>query len=546
MRIFLLYLLLTAMPLSAQNFNVHLVYLHNKDQSQYSVFRPQEFLSPRAVERKSRQGIKIDESDLPLNSNYINQINQTGAEIILHSKWLNAVSVYVSDSSILKKIKNLPFVKESKAIGFKKNKSETKLAEHFPFQEYKKEETIFGATLNQIAMLGGHLMQQMQFEGNGIQVAIFDGGFSSVYRMPAFDSLFAQNRILGTRDFVEGDEFVYESSTHGTNVLSCMAANLPYQVMGTAPKASYYLFKTEDVGSEYYIEELNWVVAAEYADSLGVDVINSSLGYTSFNDPKMNYKYSDMNGKNSICSPMASLAVQKGMLVVNSAGNEGDGAWHYIGVPADAEHVISVGATKPDGSRVGFSSCGPTYDQRVKPTVSAQGNRVVVAASKGYGYQLTDGTSFSSPILAGMVASLWSAFPEKSNWEIKDAMEASANQTNRPDSLLGYGIPDFFVSYLYLKDGGVAISEKGQVFDRYQFIDEYFDVIVELGLKENQFNSQITQITGELVIQKNMLVKDKFITRLLYDEVKSLPNGSYLLTLQNESYIFRIPFHVYH
>ena len=370
-------------------------------------------------------------------------------------------------------------------------------------------------------MLAGHVLHSMGHEGQGKKVAIFDGGFSSVYRMPAFDSLYANNRILGTRDFVEGDEFVYEASSHGTQVLSCMAANLPYLVMGTAPGASYYLFKTEDVGSEFKIEEFNWVAAAEYADSLGIDVINSSLGYTTFNDETMNYSYEDLNGKTGICSRGADIAVEKGMLVVNSAGNEGDGSWKYIGTPADGINVISVGAVKSNGSRASFSSYGPTPDGRIKPNVSAQGSRAIVAGMKGYAVTSTDGTSFSSPIMAGMVTTLWSAFPNKTNWEIKDAIEASGNQSTKPDSSLGFGIPDFFRAYVYLMEAGMAISGTGDVFSNSALIHDEMKIMVE--------TEKAAMITYTLynkmdeVVYSNILRSGPF-------EVKSLeiPNLKYL------------------
>jgi hypothetical protein len=349
--------------------------------------------------------------------------------------------------------------------------------------------------------------------------------------MPAFDSLYANNSILGTRDFVEGDEFVYEASSHGTQVLSCMAANLPYLVMGTAPGASYYLFKTEDVGSEFKIEEFNWVAAVEYADSLGVDVINSSLGYTSFNDESMNYKYEDLNGKTGICSRGADIAVEKGMLVVNSAGNEGDGSWKYIGTPADGINVISVGAVKSNGSRASFSSYGPTPDGRIKPNVSAQGSRAVVAAMKGYAVTTTDGTSFSSPIMAGMVTTLWSAFPDKTNWEIKDAIEASGNQSMQPDSSLGFGIPDFFRAYLYLMEAGMAITLKGDMYSSATLIDNQYKIMVESETAEI-INYSLFNKVGQIVYSSSLIAGPFDVKSLEIPMLKDLEPDFYYIKIQ--------------
>lgn len=466
----------------AQNYNydIFMVTLTDKAATPYSVFHPQQYLSLRAIERRERQQIAIDERDLPLSPKYLEAIKELGAEIHLQSKWLNAVAIYVKDSTVLEKVRNLSFVSAIEPLGKRRPVKEGKFLEHFPQEEYEKNNNFYGAAANQVAMLGGHLLHDLGHRGHKIQVAIFDGGFINVYRMPAFDSLYANSRILGTRDFVEGDEFVYEASTHGTNVLSCMAANLPYLIMGTAPDAAYYLFKTEDVGGEFRIEEFNWVAAAEYADSLGVDVVNSSLGYTTFNDKEMNYEYKNLNGKTGICTRGADIAVEKGMLIVNSAGNEGDGKWHYIGTPADGFNVISVGAVRANGARSNFSSYGPTPDGRIKPNVAAQGSNAVVAGFKGYKVTTTNGTSFSSPILAGMVAALWSACPDKTNWEIKDAIEASGHQTTQPDSSLGYGIPDFLQAFLRLQeDAMLLVSSTGESFSPKFLLREQMNIVLE-------------------------------------------------------------------
>lgn len=521
--------------------NVFMVSLADKENSPYSVFHPEEFLSLRSLERRFIQKIEIDETDLPVNPIYISTIEALGAKVINRSKWLNSLAVYIPDSVILKKIDDLPFVLSMLPLGSKKEPKEVIIGEKNALNEYKKTENFWGATLNQVAMLAGDVLHNLGHKGKGKHVAIFDGGFVNVYRMPVFDSLYANNRILGTRDFVEGDAFVYESSNHGTNVLSCMAANLPYLLMGTAPEASYYLFKTEDVGSEFRIEEFNWVAAAEYADSLGVDVINSSLGYTTFNDPKMNYSYEDLNGRTGICSRGADFAVLKGMLVVNSAGNEGDGNWHYIGTPADAHHVISVGAVRSNGSKAAFSSYGPTPDGRIKPNVSAQGSRVVVANDKGNGLSQTDGTSFSSPIIAGMITTLWSAFPEKSNWEIKDAVEAAGSQTMQPDSALGYGIPDFFKAYLSMMESGMAVSSNGEFFSTQTLVKNSLTVMLECE-KETRVKYTLCNKLSQVLYEGEVLTRPMEVNILDLPIINTLPSDVYLIriTIGNYSFTERI------
>lgn len=525
----LLFALLSSELSFAQNFkhNVFMVSLTDKADSPYSALHPQDYLSVRSIERRKQQQIPIDEYDLPVNPNYIQQILDLGVELQHQSKWLNALAIYVEDTLVLDKIQNLPFVVGIQPLGKRRAAKEAKFFDHFPQEDYEKDENFYGAAFNQVGMLGGHLLHSLGHRGAPKRVAIFDGGFINVYRMPAFDSLFARNKILGTRDFVERDEYVYEGSTHGTNVLSCMAANLPYLIMGTAPDASYYLFKTEDVGGEFRIEEFNWVAAAEYADSLGVDVINSSLGYTGFNDKSMSYEYKDLDGKTAICTRGANIAVTRGMLVVNSAGNEGNGKWHYIGAPADAPNVISVGAVRGDGVKAGFSSFGPTADGRIKPNVSAQGHRARIASFRGYKVSSTNGTSFSSPIMAGMVTTLWGAFPEKTNWEIKDAIEAAGHQAMEPDSALGYGIPDFFRAYVSLMDAGFIVDDaSGLSFGMPDIVRDRIDIMVQAA-EDKKVKFTVFNKLEQPIYEFETEIKATQLLRLDIPELHKMEDGVY-------------------
>lgn len=365
MKLLLLFVLLSyTFTLSAQkvdynheNHSLHWVELTDKDKTPYSVFRPQEYLSPRAIERRQTMGIAINEDDLPINPAYIDTIVALGAPLHARSKWLNSIAVYTTDKAVLKRIEALPFVKAVRPLGKFRLVSVPKLKTTSPKVDPKKHQIdYYGDAANQIKMLGGDLLHQYGYSGQDVHIAIFDGGFLSVHAMPVFDSLYADDRLLGTHDFVEGDDMVYESSTHGTNVLGTMASKAPYLMVGTAPDASYYLFKTEDVKGEFRTEEFNWVAALERADSLGVDVVNSSLGYTGFNDTTMSYTYAQLDGQTALSSRGANIGASKGILVVNSAGNEGDGPWHYIGTPADAPGVFTVGAVRPNGNRASFSS----------------------------------------------------------------------------------------------------------------------------------------------------------------------------------------------
>jgi hypothetical protein len=426
----------------------------------YSIFRPQEFLSPRALERRRKQQIPLDSLDLPLSPTYLKKIQDLGLRIHARSKWFNAVVLLIPDSAAYAQVQALPFVAGIKALGPSRKVVSFPRVAPPKRQDYLKKPRYHGEAWNQIMMLYGHHVHNFGFAGQGMHLAIFDGGFNNVYRMPAFDSLYASHRLLGTWDFVQGDEDVYEGSTHGTNVLATMGSNLPYLIVGTAPQASYYLFKTEDTGGEFWIEEFNWTAAAEYIDSLGVDLINSSLGYTNFNDTTMSYKYADMNGKTALISRAANIAASRGIIVVNSAGNEGNDKWHYIGAPADAEGVFSVGAVQGNGQRAYFSSYGPTSDGRIKPNVAAQGQRTTIAGNE-FNVSYSDGTSFSSPVMAGMVAALWSAFPDKNSWEIKQAVQEAGHLWPEPDSSLGAGIPNFLAAFARFSGGLYAANTKG-------------------------------------------------------------------------------------
>lgn len=419
----------------------------------YTIDQPEKFLSKRAIDRRHRQNIAIDSTDLPVKIEYLRALESLGATVHSTSKWLNAASVLV-DAEMEKKIVALDFVKSTKYVGkhltkFLLLRREDKLRDSLP--EVFTMDNYYGHAEEQIKMLNGDFLHDEGFTGKGIWIAVLDGGFSNVDIMPFFDSLRANNRLILHRDFVNNDDFVYESSSHGSQVLSTMAANYPGLMVGTAPDATYVCLKTEDTRGEYLIEECNWVAGLEYADSLGVDVVNSSLGYTTFSDANMNYAYENLNGKIGIATCAASLAGQKGMIVVNSAGNEGDSEWKYIDVPADAENILAVGAVKSNLKRASFSSIGPAADGRIKPEIVALGQRVATASVYGAKVNHSRGTSFSSPIIAGMVAALWQAFPNLTNQEIMQAIIQSSSQIDSPDNELGYGIPDFRMAYQFLK-----------------------------------------------------------------------------------------------
>ena len=430
--------------------DIYWVQFKDKDNSPYSIDNPEAFLSPRALQRRANLGIGIDEYDLPVNPQYLQAVADCGAELLNPSKWLNGVSVHATDPAVIDAINALDCVSAVRDCPNDLKAQEIK--ERWMANEMKTVEATrgfrgyYGGGTTQITQINGTALHDSGYQGEGVIIAVLDGGFIGADTHPAFDSMREEGRLLGVRDFVYGSTSVYSQSSHGTSCLSTMAAYVPNTFVGTAPKASYYLLHTEDGNCENIIEEYNWVSGAEYADSLGVDVCSTSLGYIGFDMSQWDHPQSHFDGHTAPASIGAEIAVSRGMICTNSAGNEGEpwggGNQCTLGIPADAEHVLTVGAVNGDGQRAYFSSVGPTYDGRIKPDVMAMGEGTFVA--DGYGdYYNGNGTSFSNPVMAGATACLRQARPYASVQEICDAIRACSNRADHPNNRYGYGIPDF-------------------------------------------------------------------------------------------------------
>lgn len=430
----------------------------DKNNSPYSINQPSAFLSEKCIERREWLDLGFDERDIPVNETYINQVLALG-NCTLHnkSKWFNAITIATEDSALVDLIEAFPFVSQVKSVGsYVVSDGPVDVDKFYAEKELKSlqqdelccDYSEYGPSLRQIEMLNGHLIHQLGYTGKGVDVALFDAGWGGTDQLPAFSKLRDEGRIIMTRDFVY-HESVFNRSTHGTFVLSTMAGIIADSLIGTAPDANYYLFRTEDPLSEYPVEEDNWVAAAEFADSLGIDVINSSLGYSTFDDELLNHSYADMDGNTTRCSIAADIAASKGILVVNSAGNSGNNPWHYLTAPSDADSILCVGAVDKDLNHAFFSGYGPSSDGDVKPDVVTMGLATVYAALDST-IATGNGTSFSSPILAGMVACLVQAFPKKLNMDVIEAVRESASQYSTPDDSLGYGVPDFLKAWLLL------------------------------------------------------------------------------------------------
>ena len=418
------------------------VYLKDKTPTEFRLDRPERFLSPKALARRKKQGLKVDSTDLPIPRTYIRQIETQGVTLMSRSKWNNTVVVRVDNQQQMEQVRTLPFVdhvlKVWSAPDSLKVERRTKYAEAFKETDHNQGH-YYGAAGAQIGLLNGKPLHDAGFKGKGMTIAILDGGFKNADRIPMMKNI----KVMGSRDFVATPcESIFAETDHGTMVLSTMGMNRPEYFVGTAPEAEFWLIRSEDSGSETLVEEDYWAAAVEFADSVGVDVINSSLGYQDFDEEEMDHTYPELNGRTALISRTASMLAHKGIVHVNSAGNDGMSVWKKINFPADALDILAVGAVNMLKNNAAFSSVGPSDDGRVKPDVMALGSPAAVVSGRGeIDYNM--GTSFSSPIIAGMVACLWQALPDKSALEIMDIIRRSGSNYDTPNNVMGYGIPDF-------------------------------------------------------------------------------------------------------
>jgi len=535
----------------------YFVQFTDKNNSPYNLSNPLDFLSQKSIDRRTNQGYTLDDSDLPVNFWYIDSVANAGNVVLLNkTKWFNGVTIFTLDTNALNKINAFPFVQNVLPVAQKTVKNDflnqnyqylkTSKQTYFkdssaPYQKNSKNTYNYGFSANQIEMIGLDYMHNQGYNGNNMTIAVLDAGFYNVDTMSVFDSLRNANRILGTCDFVEPCGNVYQSHTHGMMVLSLMAANVPGQLIGTAPQAAYWLLRSEDGPTEYIIEEYNWLSAAEYADSVGADIINSSLGYYEFDDPAQNHVFEDFDGKTIVVSIAANMASSKGILVVNSAGNSAQTPWQRIIAPADADSVLAVGAVNENENYASFSSVGNTFDGRIKPDVAAQGANTVVASAQG-GIMTGNGTSFSSPIIAGAVACLWQAHPTATNMQIIDAVKQSSHQYNSPDSLLGYGIPNFGVAHMLLN--GVTVNEA----IKNEFItvfpnpfNDYFTIVL-FASDTQTIDIELFNFNGNAVFALTKIITHKGYNNILCDIFNNVGKGMYILkvTTNNQSVIRKL------
>jgi subtilisin family serine protease len=421
------------------------VYLKDKGVTDADLLSPERYLSADAIERRERRMVDIAPGDVPIASERLDALAAAGVRIVTKSKWMATVVVEADDSLAARSLADLPAVDSVRFVWKGDGRlmhddcppDDTPLA---PSREKTADD--YGYAHAQIEMLNGERLHALGKRGQGMRIAVIDAGFLNVNRITAFASL----RLIGAHNVVFPGADVYCDDDHGAKVLSCLAANLPGQMVGTAPEASYLLIKSEDTRSEYPIEEDFWAAALEYADSVGIDVVSSSLGYCAFDTRDTVYRHSDLDGKTAFISQVAEIAGEKGMLLFISAGNEGNQDWEKITFPADAPGLLTVGAVTEEGRRSAFSSTGFTFDYRVKPDIVALGTGATVVDAWG-DVTRSNGTSFATPIAAGLGACLWQALSWLSNREIIALIRQTASQADRPDAEQGYGIPDMYKAY---------------------------------------------------------------------------------------------------
>ncbi len=438
---------------SHAQYSRYIIKFKDKGGNPFSISNPSQYLTQRSLDRRARYNISIDSTDLPVTPRYVDSLRLAGAVTILNtSKWLNQAAIQTSDAAALTKINGFPFVLSVSPIAARSmqhpaNKQLDVPGSYLETIPAGRPQDVdgfyeYGSSDGQVRIHNGDFLHNHGFRGEGMQLAMLDAGFINYLSLPTFDSIRNNNQVLGTWDFVENETSVNEDNSHGTQCLSTIAANLPGVFVGTAPKTSFYLYRTEDVFSEYPIEEQNWAAGVERADSLGVDIASTSLGYYNFDGSDFDYTYNDLNGNITISARAADIAAQKGMLIVVAAGNEGNNPWHFLISPSDADSVLSVGAVNISGQVAGFSSYGPSSDGQIKPSVAAVGSGAVVANTSTGMPAFGSGTSFACPNMAGIATCLWQAFPEVNNMAIIQALELSSSEVNNPDDRVGYGIPD--------------------------------------------------------------------------------------------------------
>ena len=505
------------------------VFMKDKPNSDTFLANPLQMLSQRSIDRREKSNIPIDEKDVPIHQVYYTKLkNEVTIAVLGKSKWLNAVHVQGTVTQINDLFSKFNFIKSieyaNKSLNTsEKSKRNKSLSDHYSKFNEVQTDFNYGAADNQIKMLKGDYLHQQGFTGQNQVIAIIDAGFPNVNTLLAFERLRDNNQILGGYNFADRNANYYTRNSHGTHVLSTIAGYIENEFVGTAPDAKFYLFISEIAETETVLEETLWVEAAERADSLGVDMINTSLGYTTYDNPNHSHSYADMDGNTTFISRGAEIGVSRGMILVNSAGNSGTSSWRYVGAPADASSVFSIGAVNADENIASFSSFGPTADNRIKPDVLAQGQNTTIVNFSSGSVSTSNGTSFSSPVMAGVIACFWEAFPNKTNVEIMNLIRNYSDKYNNPTDQYGYGIPDFEAAY-----NTVLSLQDFDIFSKIKIspnpVKNFFS-ISKNNILLTEYSAEIFNILGQKVTELSNFSSNKI-------DISFLEKGIYLLKIQ--------------
>lgn len=525
-----LFLLFTYQCLLGQG-NRYMIFFSDKANSEYSIDSPNDFLSQKAIDRRKKNDIAIDASDLPVNNHYVQEVASLGISTYFKTKWMNGVLVEMTPD-LVPIVESLAFVNKVVLVAEGNQLLDEELIRNTPQPPIVSSPVNEELSLIQNEMVGIPFMHEQNFKGEGIIIGLFDAGFPNLSRIDAFNHLFEHNQLLMTKDFTANQVHVETLHEHGLQVLSVLAADR-IDFKGTAPNADYLLFITEDtrLGTETPVEEYNWLFAAETADSAGVDVISSSLGYTTFDAPFDDYTYADMNGENAVISRAAALAFDKGILVITSAGNSGSSSWRYISAPADQPKVISVGAVDVNLNRASFSSFGPNSNDQFKPDVMALGSSTAIIDMNG-SVVVVNGTSLAAPIVSGLGIGLLQAMPSSTHLEIANAIRASGDNALNINNSYGYGIPNFQRALAILNQPEPVVEDNVLVYPNPVTNNTVF-------IKFDDVNYGLKNIVHLISISGSQLIKMEVTPNEINSQIElnmaQYPSGLYLLQLVNSN-----------
>ena len=516
------------------------VFFNNKDTVTYPISNPELYLSAKSIARKQQQNIGFDMLDVPVNSINIKAIIKAGFNVHNTSRWFNCAIVFSDDKQAADSLKKIIGVKQVIDVGFSvkktiaQNNKEVNMGEmisqleqKFPKvnDKNKQDSNIYGAGFAQAEMLNATVLHQINLNGSGVTIAVIDAGYRNANKHVVFKH--ALKQVIATYDFVDMETNVFDNDDHGTAVWSCLAANDTFNFIGTAPSAKYVLLRSEDATTEFPVEEFYWAISAEYADSIGADIISSSLGYNEFDHDKYNYEQKHLDGKTTWITQAANLASKKGLFVINSAGNEGDNAWKQIAFPGDANDVITVGAVDKKQRFAGFSSIGLTADGRIKPDLMALGENVTIASEMGSIYE-GDGTSYSCPILAGGIACLWPLIKNNNATQIINWLHMSGSYYYKPNKYFGYGVPNLYLVYQF------AINYPKDTLIDVRVLDDKNHHLTYYANHNEKLKIILVNALGKQVFSQTENVKHPGIIRFKLHGSKKLKQGDYIIQIAGD------------